>query len=88
MRRRNRGLARPSVQARWKNIGVLGLGFIPNQHKLKSTNKRDQAAYRSGTGEARIRETKQPIDPVLTPSPEIGMKPAPGQLEIKDTKTK
>jgi hypothetical protein len=50
-RRRNRGLARPPVQARWKNIGVLGLGLIPNRHK-KNTNKRDQAAYRSDAGEA------------------------------------
>jgi hypothetical protein len=32
-RRRNRGMARPPVQAWWKKTGVLGLWFIPNRHK-------------------------------------------------------
>jgi hypothetical protein len=28
------------VQARWKITGVLGLGFIPNRHEKKKTNKK------------------------------------------------
>jgi hypothetical protein len=45
----NRGPARPLLQARWKITGVLGLGFIPNRHEKKKTNKK----------------IKQPSDPTL-----------------------
>jgi hypothetical protein len=51
-RRRNWGPTRPPVQARWKKTGMLGLGFNPNRHNKKKTNKIDQAAIRSGAGKA------------------------------------
>jgi hypothetical protein len=50
--RRNRELAHPPVQARWKKTDVLGLGFIPNRHKKKQIKKKYQAAIRSGAGKA------------------------------------
>jgi hypothetical protein len=47
--RRNRGSARPLAQTRWKNTGVLGLGFNPNRH----------------IEEKETRKTKRPIDTML-----------------------
>jgi hypothetical protein len=35
-----------------KITGVLGLGFIPNQHKSRKKNKKDQATYRSSADKA------------------------------------
>jgi hypothetical protein len=38
-RRRNRGPTQPPAQARWKKIGVLRLGFIPNRHERRKTKR-------------------------------------------------
>jgi hypothetical protein len=40
------------VQARGKKTGMLGLGFIPNRHERRKTKQKNQAAMRSGAGEA------------------------------------